>query len=480
MPADVRRRFGAFGCGLLLATAVAAAPPASGTVASSTSPPVASDRSQINLATFDRTWSLIADTHWDPTLGGLDWKAVRDELRPRAATARSDRELRVVIDEMLGRLGQSHFALLPGATTDTGGSGDDTDADALPGCSRAASAEIVAAMGRHRTGGGEPGLELRRVEGNQVLVTRVVEGGPADRAGVAVGWRLLAVNGRTLDRSLHCIARIEDPSFQRQIQIHWLRGMLEGAVGSAVRLRFDGGGGREKDVTLRREPPAGELVRFGNLPPSPVDFETTSIETRNGARVGVVRFNMWLPVTALQFESAMNELREGRGVVIDLRGNPGGVAAVAQGVAGQFIGETVSLGTMQGRNDKLELVAHPRRVTREGKAVEPFAGPLAILIDEGSASTSEIFAAGLRDHDRARVFGLPSAGAALPAVMDRLPNGDVFMHASMDYIRPNGERVEGRPVVPDVETPLRRADLKAGRDAALEAALAWIDGELVK
>ncbi len=127
---------------------------------------------------------------------------------------------------------------------------------------------------------------------------------------------------------------------------------------------------------------------------------------------------------------------------------------------------------MQGRNDRLELVAQPRRVTREGKAVEPFAGPLAILIDEGSASTSEIFAAGLRDHDRARVFGLPSAGAALPAVMDRLPNGDVFMHASMDYIRPNGERVEGRPVVPDVATPLRRSDLKAGRDAALEAALA--------
>jgi carboxyl-terminal processing protease len=62
--------------------------------------------------------------------------------------------------------------------------------------------------------------------------------------------------------------------------------------------------------------------------------------------------------------------------------------------------------------------------------------------------------------------------------MDRLPNGDVFMHASMDYIRPNGERVEARPIVPDVETPLVRADLLAGRDAALEAALTWIDGEL--
>jgi carboxyl-terminal processing protease len=219
-------------------------------------------------------------------------------------------------------------------------------------------------------------------------------------------------------------------------------------------------------------------VRFGNLPASTVDFQTTSIATRQGAAVALVRFNIWLPVIALQFESAMPALRAGQGVVIDLRGNPGGVAAVAQGVGGQFIAETVSLGTMLGRNDRLELVAQPRRVARDGKAVEPFAGPLAILIDEGSASTSEIFAAGLRDHDRARVFGTPSAGAALPAVMHQLPNGDVFMHASMDYIRPNGERVEGRPVVPDVETPLRRSDLKAGRDSALQAALDWIDHEL--
>ena len=133
---------------------------------------------------------------------------------------------------------------------------------------------------------------------------------------------------------------------------------------------------------------------------------------------------------------------------------------------------------MKGRRDHLELVAQPRRVARDGSAVEPYGGPLAILIDEGSASTSELFAAGLRDHDRARLFGTPSAGAALPAVMDRLPNGDVFMHASMDYIRPNGERVEGRPVVPDVDDALRRSDLRAGRDAALDAALAWIDEEL--
>ena len=65
----------------------------------------------------------------------------------------------------------------------------------------------------------------------------------------------------------------------------------------------------------------------------------------------------------------------------------------------------------------------------------------------------------------------------MPAFAERLPNGDVFLHATMDYIRPNGERVEGRPVQPDEATPRSRADLVAGSDPALEAALGWIDQE---
>jgi carboxyl-terminal processing protease len=309
-----------------------------------------------------------------------------------------------------------------------------------------------------------------------VVVTRVVPDSPAAEAGVQTGWRLLAIDGEPLEPSLRCIRQVDDAAFQSQVEVSWLRGLLAGPTGTDVQVRFDRGPSR--NVVLRREPPPGDVVRFGNLPPSTFQFAHNLVETPRNARVELVRFNIWLPPVAAEFENAMPDLRVADGVVIDLRGNPGGVSAVAQGVAGHFVDETISLGTMKGRRDQLELVAQPRRVARDGTAVEPFRGPLAILIDEGSASTSELFAAGLRDHDRARLFGSSSAGAALPAVMDRLPNGDVFMHAAMDYIRPNGERVEGRPIVPDVTTTLRRADLRAGRDAALEAALAWIDTEL--
>jgi carboxyl-terminal processing protease len=66
-------------------------------------------------------------------------------------------------------------------------------------------------------------------------------------------------------------------------------------------------------------------------------------------------------------------------------------------------------------------------------------------------------------------------GQALPALFDRLPNGDVLIHAYGDFVTADGTRLEGRGVVPDEAVPLTRADLLAGEDRTMQAALAWID-----
>ena len=72
------------------------------------------------VETFDAAWTIVRDSHFDPHLNGVDWNAVRTELRPRAAAAATPGELRTVIREMLARLGQSHFALIPSAPDSTG------------------------------------------------------------------------------------------------------------------------------------------------------------------------------------------------------------------------------------------------------------------------------------------------------------------------------------------------------------------------
>jgi C-terminal processing protease CtpA/Prc len=81
---------------------------------------------------------------------------------------------------------------------------------------------------------------------------------------------------------------------------------------------------------------------------------------------------------------------------------------------------------------------------------------------------------------RVRVFGERSMGAALPSQFEKLPNGDVFIHATGDFVTADGTRLEGRGVIPDQEVPVTRAALLAGRDAPLEEALRWIDAERSK
>jgi carboxyl-terminal processing protease len=89
-------------------------------------------------------------------------------------------------------------------------------------------------------------------------------------------------------------------------------------------------------------------------------------------------------------------------------------------------------------------------------------------------SAAEIFAGGMQAVGRARIFGESSGGQALPAVWDKLPNGDVLYHAVGDFVTAKGRRLEGQGVVPDEKVELKREDLLAGRDAPLEAALRWI------
>ena len=124
------------------------------------------------------------------------------------------------------------------------------------------------------------------------------------------------------------------------------------------------------------------------------------------------------------------------------------------GISGHFVGERKTLGVMKTRENELRFVANPRLVSAAGERVEPFAGPVAILVDAMSGSASECFAGGMQSIGRARVFGQTSMGQALPALFDRMPNGDVLIHAYGDFVTADGTRLEGRGVIPDEVVPL--------------------------
>src|SRR6185437_13761622 len=87
---------------------------------------------------------------------------------------------------------------------------------------------------------------------------------------------------------------------------------------------------------------------------------------------------------------------------------------------------------------------------------------------------SEVFTGGLQELGRVRVFGRVTAGQALPAIYDELPNGDALYHPISDFVTPRGTRFEGRGVIPDEIIPLDRRALLEGRDTTRERAETWI------
>jgi carboxyl-terminal processing protease len=137
------------------------------------------------------------------------------------------------------------------------------------------------------------------------------------------------------------------------------------------------------------------------------------------------------------------------------------------GIAGWFVSEDGQvLGTMLGRGTKEKFAINPR--------IDPYSGRLAVLVDGGSASTSEILAQGLKDLGRARIFGTRTAGAALPSEIIELPDGDRFQYPEANYSSFKGRVLEGNGVEPDVVVAPTIKALLAGHDLALESAINWI------
>jgi carboxyl-terminal processing protease len=409
----------------------------------------------VGVATFDTVWTVVNRTFWDTTFYGLDWPGVRDELRPEAAAVETDRELRGIIQQMLGRLGLSHFGLIPREADRAAAGGD----------------------------GGEPspgdaGLQVRAI-GGAFLVTHVDTGGAAYDAGVRPGWLLERAGALDAAEWLRTLSRQPDGGGRLVDLYVWTQASraLSGQVGDTVQAVFSDARDRRVAVPLVLRPTPGVRTRLGQLPEMTASLTHRRVRTRARADVGVIRMSVWMPVLAPAFDAAVDAFRDADGVVVDLRGNIGGVGFMAAGAAGHFMAHGDTLGTMITRSDRLHFYINPRRSTTDGRVVQPFAGPLAVLVDGVSASTSEFFAGGLQALGRARVFGTPTAGQALPAQLRRLPNGDALMYAIADFVGRGGVRWEGEGVVPDVLAPPTREALLAGRDPALEAALRWIEEE---
>lgn len=282
------------------------------------------------------------------------------------------------------------------------------------------------------------GAQLTARQG-RLYVTRLFEGGPATVAGVREGDLLLAVDerpvrGRPLARS------IED---------------LEGAPGSTVVLELSQPGGESRTVTVERQLVSVPSVHAHMTEPGIAYLEVTHFHERTDQ-------DFLQALERLEAEAGAGELR---GVVVDLRGNFGGMIGSAIRIADGFLDGGLVL-TTRGRTTHSRL----RYEAQPGQWLPGV--PLAVIIDRASASASEILAGALQDHGRAVLVGETSFGKGSVQSVVELRDGSALKLTTARYYTPSGRMIEGSGIRPDRAVD---ADEEPGEDAAdpaLEIAIA--------
>lgn len=419
-------------------------------------PPTEESSALLQADTFDQVWTIIRDTHPDPSINQGSWNDARLTFRERAIAATTLESFRTTLQDMMETLGDSHFAIIPNAV-----------------------AGSVSAFG------GWSGMTVQVLNGVPI-VTRVQTGSPAAAAGIRPGWRVLRSEGDSVDDLL---AEIPPPrtALERSMRDRAVNGFLGGRPGMSPEMDFVDTSGVSHTVRFTFDAPPGELVTLGNLPAMPAlcsarvlnpeEVSALGADPAQVGRVGLLTFTVWMPALSSQIDAALFGFRNVDALVIDLRGNPGGIALMVSGVAGHLLDQPTSLGQMQGRSMRLDFKANPRVVDGSGAQVGTIRGPVAILIDGLSGSTSEMFAGGLVDIGRAEVFGHCTAGAALPATTHPLKNGDILLHAIADFRTPSGISIEGSGVCQRIGPAPTASDYAAQPEAELRDALRWIAAE---
>lgn len=275
------------------------------------------------------------------------------------------------------------------------------------------------------------GMSLRpEPSGDAWLIEQVRPGSPAAEAGVAVGWRLITGEGAlwTPEQDI--------------------------AEGRSVTLSLIDGAGVARPLTLtpRMMEPTPAFVADRSRP-------GVLVLTVDGFELGLGR---WM---GEQLENLPVETD----VVIDLRGNPGGRLAEADAVLSCFLPRDRLWAARTGRSGRrVEL----RTGGGCGDLVQPVGNDVAVLVDANSRSAAELTPAALQEARRAVVVGAPTAGAVLISQETRLPDGGRLSLSRADFITSGGVRLEKRGVRPDILAARSPEDSRAGRDPALDAALA--------
>jgi carboxyl-terminal processing protease len=397
------------------------------------SPPAKVMSAKARAEAFDFVWGTINDRYHDPKLNGADWKAVGARYRPLALGMPDDEGFWDLLDRMTGELRDAH-----------------TRVDSPARVEQRKKDESVGL-----------GFSFIPLDG-KLVVTGVSSESDAWWAGVRPGMILVTIEGEpAASRFAKLMADTRFDSTERSRHFRALRRLSAGDAGTKVAFTFERGDGSRFAATVARRKFTSRAAANHRILPS---------------GFGYLRLNQWSVGVISRVLAGIEELHNTPGMIIDLRGNPGGSVHIVECMLREFFVKTTEVGRATTRTGRpvsmlfgaVEIIKLKSTIEGSEKA---YKGPVVILVNSQSASGSELFAAAMQATKRATVVGETTCGCLLGYLgYSRVPGGGELAYSEVGFVLSNGKRIEGEGVIPDRPVPLTLGDLIVSRDRALEVA----------
>lgn len=389
---------------------------------------------------LDEVWHEVAANHFRADFDARYRKSVYEKFRPRILASPDRAALVANLNEMLAAIGDSHLRVF-------GPGGDERLKKVRP-------VEKPGRTGRPV----DPGFSIAD-DGERLLVRDIRPGSAAAQAHVRPGDEVLNVEG------LDFPAGRDDGSPPRGMLA---RGLLaRGGADSVCAVKLRSSDGKTRELKLARTANGGKIFHISNLPPQSMRYTAEKLDENTG----YVRFDLFVPEVVQLFRRDLRKgvLKDARKLILDLRGNPGGILLSAEWIGSWCLPEKTPFGELEKSGVRLTPVSEPQ--------AKGFRGELVVLVDGETFSTGELFAAAVQDAKAGKIVGTQTQGKCLPSFVFNLACGLRLQTVSGTVRRPSGKALEGVGVTPDVIVP---NSFRNGRDLVIAKARELLNEEKEK
>jgi len=388
---------------------------------------------KVRKEVFEKVWREIRDHYYDPLFNGVDWNEVHQRYLPLIGATKSDQEFYVLMSQMTSELHDAH--------------------------TRFNSPEQWRNFRRQQ--GVTLGFSVDDLDGKTV-VTSVLPGSNAAHAGVEPGMVVVSVDGTPVaERLAELEAKRLASSSERATRWFVYNRLFAGPLDTPAKIELRRAGGSSFVATIARQiHSAAPEVTTHVLPSGNV----------------YIRFDGFQQPVAKEFKQAVEKFRDAPGLILDLRRNGGGELAVLLPIAGYFFGKKTLFAIDSTRTGKplssyAGLFKLPLQLYVGKAGGQIYTGPVIIVVGSHSASSSEVFAAGMQDTQRAKILGSQSCGCVLGIAKPRvMKGGSVLEMSEVLWFSPKGRKLEGTGIIPDQVVVPTMIDLQRGRDTLVAEA----------